>query len=166
MTRRWLAAAVAVSITLVVGGGFAVADGGGAVAAAYVVVALALLVLVAIRVGPAEGPRRTAGRRPRATDTTGAFPSYRKIVSALIWSGTARRHYDRTTRPVLQRIAAALLAERHHVDPGTNPDAARVLLGERAWPLLDPARAPDDRDGTPGVGAKDLEHLVERLERL
>lgn len=166
MTRLRWTLAVTAPVALALGGAFSVAGGGGLVAAAYAVTGLALPVLAALYVGANDPPRHTPTRAPRTVDDTGAFPAYRKIVSCLIWSGTARRHFDRITRPVLQRITAALLAERHRVDPEADPAAARALLGGRAWALLDPARPPDDRDGVPGVAHEDLVGIVERLERL
>ena len=76
----------------------------------------------------------------------------------------SKRHFDLVTRPLLQRLLAALVADRHGVDLGKDTAVARDAMGEDLWPLLDPARPPSDDSQAPGVGLETLAAIVDRLE--
>ena len=76
------------------------------------------------------------------------------------------RHYDLVTRPLMTRLAAARLADRHRVDLWSNPEHARAVLGDDVWPWVDPAREPSRDSQPPGVGAETLTRIVDRLETL
>ena len=112
-------------------------------------------------------PRRPRRRPPRTTAHSDApFPDYRKLLEALSWSVVSPRHYDVVTRPVLQRLAAGRLAERHGVDLVLDPERARALLGDDVWPLLDPGRPARDVSAPPGVDLASVQRVVERVENL
>jgi hypothetical protein len=84
------------------------------------------------------------------------FHGYRRIRFALDW-GLGRP--NQMLPGVLRRVAAAVLAERHGVELDRDPDAARRVLGERAWALL-------HAEGESWVERADVERLTDRLERL
>ena len=71
------------------------------------------------------------------------------------------------TRPLLTRLAAARLADRHRVDLHADPDAARALLGDDVWPWVDPRRPVLPRQpATRRRTRETLTRVVDRLERL
>ncbi len=75
-------------------------------------------------------------------------------------------HAHHRLLPVLRETAAARLASRHGIELERRPEAARELLGEDVWELLDPERpAPSDRFA-PGVPRKRVAAVIERLESL
>lgn len=133
-----------------------------------------LLVLSAIAVvgalvalARAPGAPALPARFPPAVAVVNApYRTFRRVTEQLSWAGVSPRHYDGATRPLLQRLMASRLAERHGVDVHRSPDAARVLVGEDVWFWLDPARPASTSSQPPGVAPRDLEHLVERLEAL
>jgi hypothetical protein len=128
---------------------------------------ICVLALVAIRAGmpPAVRPLRRL-RRPADPAGIGKFPSYRRLAGAVMWASVSARHFDATTRPVLIRLLASVLADRHGVDLARSPERARVLVGDDLWPLLDPARPKSDDTLAPGVSLADLTAIVDRLEGL
>ena len=67
---------------------------------------------------------------------------------------------------MLQRLLAALLADRHHVDIGKDPRPAREQVGDDLWPFLDPARQASGDSRAPGVSLETLTKIVDRLEDL
>ena len=61
------------------------------------------------------------------------------------------RLFDRTARPLLYRLLAAVLADRRRLDVSRDVQAAREALGDDLWQLLDPARPASDDSQQPGV---------------
>jgi hypothetical protein len=169
-----LAAAGALGAALAVGGPF-----GFAVAAECLAV-LALVIVLArtpggvrerhTRAGPGRAritrgrlwPRRSPPAAVRAAD----FPAYTKISSDLGWAPVSAWHYDHGIRPLLRRLAASALAERHRVDLARDPERARDLIGADIWPLIDPARPPSFDSKAPGADLRTLTRIVDRLEQL
>ena len=94
--------------------------------------------------------------------------------------------YELHLRPLLQRLYAVRLAERHGISLHTEPRKAAAVVGAELWPWIDPARPRQSRDtvasGSPGRGGsvpridprlapgpppdRILTALVERLENL
>jgi hypothetical protein len=75
--------------------------------------------MLAVRATLGQGEsRRAAVRDHRAgsDDRADTFRAYRKIAEDLRWGGTSRRHYDHSVRPLLARLLAAALADRHRID--------------------------------------------------
>jgi len=68
-------------------------------------------------------------------------------------------------RPVLSEIAEARLARRG-VQLSRDPDEARRLLGREAWELVRPDRPQPPERRAPGVGPRELEAVLDRLEAL
>jgi hypothetical protein len=94
------------------------------------------------------------------------YRTYRRVAEQLSWARVSPRHYDVVTRPLLQGLMASRLAERHGIDVHQNPDAARALLGEDVWHWLDPARPASGASRPPGLDARGLGTVVDRLEAL
>jgi hypothetical protein len=78
----------------------------------------------------------------------------------------SRRHYDYVTRPMLARLFAAMLSERHRVDAAAHPAAAARLVGDDVWPLVDPAAPRSEDSNAPGFGYDTLRRITSRLENL
>ena len=90
--------------------------------------------------------------------------------------------YELHLRPLLQRLYAVRLAERHGVSLHTQPRQAAAIIGPELWPWIDPsrprlspaaggggsARAPrvDPRLAPATIPAPLLTALVERLEEM
>jgi hypothetical protein len=68
-------------------------------------------------------------------------------------------------RPVLMEIAEQRLGRRG-VELTRDHDEARRLLGPEAWELVRPDRPEPSGGGGPGIGSRDLEAMLERLEAL
>lgn len=125
---------------------------------------VALLVLTGLRLP--RTPRRRS-RRPRdVAFPNAAFPAYRRIEDTLFWAPVSARHFDHAVRPLLGRLLAVALAERHGIDMLTDPVSARAAIGADLWPLVDPARTPSQDTRTPGVPLPVVLRFIDRLEAL
>ena len=66
-------------------------------------------------------------------------------------------------KPVLRDLARWRLQREHGIDLDRQPEAARRVLGESLWPLVQAAAAfPEFRD--PGIPLADVQAGIERLE--
>jgi hypothetical protein len=132
----------------------------------FTVVALAAVAgLLAARFRiPAPPPRSSPPRQ--GPHTNAAFVAYRRIETALAQARMSRRLFDHMARPLLQRLLAALLADRRRVDMAKDIPAAREAVGADLWPLLDPARPASGDSWTPGPSAQTLARIADRLEEL
>lgn len=128
------------------------------------VVTVAATVVALIGVPAPPTPRRSP--RPGPPVENASFRSYRAVSEALSWADVSPRHYDLVTRPLLTRLAAARLADRHRVDLWSDPEQARSVLGDDVWPWVDPARETSRDSQPPGVPPETLTHIVDRLENL
>jgi hypothetical protein len=108
--------------------------------------------------------RRPPPRRELAAG--GEFAAHRRIQSALALAQTSQRLFDHTARPLLQRLLAALLADRRRLDLTKDPRAGREAVGDELWPLIDPARPASGDSRPPGVSEQTMARIVERLEDL
>jgi hypothetical protein len=129
----------------------------GAVAAAVCLAALAVRL-------PAGRPVFESGLRPR--DRTDLWPAQLvRVERTVAWSGSSATDAHTRLRPVLVEIAEARLARRG-VRLERDPAEARRLLGPMAWELVRPDRPPPaDRDA-PGIAVRDLEEILDALEKL
>ena len=162
MTARAVTAVVALLGTaIMLAAGYAV--GGQAGLLAVVVLAAAAGLLTArSRIPPPPRPLP-----PRPEQQAGPrFPAYRRIESALGQAQISQRHFDYGTRPMLQRLLAARLADQRRLDLARDTRAAREALGDDLWPLLDPARPASNDSRPPGVSEQTLARIVDRLEDL
>lgn len=123
--------------------------------------AIALLVAALRRAYPAETPLRLP-----ATPTQGRAvpPSLGRVEHevALGIAGSFDLHYHLVPR--LRTLAAGLLRARRQLSLGDSPVAARAALGDDAWELVRPDRAPPaDRLGQ-GMAPSELARVVDALE--
>jgi hypothetical protein len=164
MRAALIAAAIAAGFGLAAG--FVVAGPAGLIVAGTGLAAVAML---AVRATLGPGETRRAAVRDQGAGSGGVadpFRAYRKIAADLGWAGVSRRHYDHAVRPLVARLAAAALADRHRIDMAREPGRARRLAGEDLWPLIDPARPASTDDRAPGVDRATLIRIVDRLEDL
>ena len=168
MTGTRVAGTVAVSVA-VAGGLAASYPAGGSRGLVITAIALAVLALLITLAAVPRGPAYLPARRSRRTapDVRAAdFPSYRKIAADLGWAAVSMRHYDHVARPLLSRLLAAVLEDRHRLDLERAPGQARRLVGADLWPLVDPTRPASDDSNAPGVDLPTLARIVTRLEEL
>ena len=126
--------------------------------------AVALVLLALRRAYPPERPlqKRVRGARSRRRPP----PTLARIEheAALGVAGAFDLHFRLVPR--LRAIAAVLLASRRQISLASDPAAARAVLGDAAFELLCEDRPPpEDRLGR-GIGAHDLDVVVEALERI
>lgn len=131
--------------------------GGDELALVTVQVLAALAVLAQLVALPAPAGRQ----RPGVPDSDGRqrFPSYDRVLSAVLGARRSARLVDLQLRPVLQRLVAGKVEQLGEA-------RVRAVLGEEVWSLADPARPTrsDSRDG--GLDTAALTRVVERLEAL
>ena len=72
---------------------------------------------------PGEAPVRSTRRAGPAVDNA-PYRAYRQVAEQLSWAAVSPRHYDLVTRPLMTRLAAARLADRHRVDLWSDPEQA------------------------------------------
>jgi hypothetical protein len=87
--------------------------------------------------------------RSRLAEQPTTLPEVIAIEGVLLdaewsWSGVEFR-----LRPLLRKIAAARLMERHHVDLDADPAAAHRILGPELWALVGPGAYGPTRAATP-----------------
>ncbi|HVE99085.1 MAG TPA: hypothetical protein VNA12_07885 [Mycobacteriales bacterium] len=85
-----------------------------------------------------------------------------RLETALTYASGSAAHFDRTVRPALCALVADRLLRRRGVDLGTSPAAARAIIGEELWQLIQtvPARPGD----APGPSPAELDRLVALVE--
>ena len=75
-------------------------------------------------------------------------------------------HLHLRLRPILREIAGHRLWRRYGVDPESEPERARELIGAEAWELVRPERPPPSDGLAPGPPTSHLRIVVEELERI
>jgi hypothetical protein len=113
-----------------------------------------------------RAPRRAAAATRRPADD--GWQMFHDIAAELGWAKVSRRHFDRSPRRMLQRVAAAALDDRAGLDFYSARDRERAiaLIGPDLWPLLDPQRPASTDSHTPGVDPHTIDRLLARLESL
>ena len=162
MRAAVIAVATAACAAILLAAGYAV---GGQTGLLAVVALAATGALLAARLRIPAPPARRPALPPELPADDG-FAAYRRIESALGQAQVSRRHFDHTARPLLQRLLAALLADRRRLDISKDTGAAREALGDDLWPLLDPARPASEDSRAPGVSEQTLARIIDRLEDL
>ena len=105
---------------------------------------------------PSELYRRSTQRLPELERTERAV--------FLAASNAFDVHYR--LRPILREIAAQRLATRRGLELDRDAEAARAVVGERAWQLVRPDRDPPDLRHGPGIAGDELGEVVAALERI
>lgn len=86
--------------------------------------------------------------------------------SSMLRTTVSNGGYERGLRTEMTRLTAVRLAERHGISLYLDTAAARALIGEELWPLVDPDGAPEAGSPPRLVPARMVGHLVDLLERL
>jgi hypothetical protein len=160
--RAVIAVAAVLGAAVMLGAGYA-AGGQVGLLAVVALAAVAGLLTARLRIPPSPRPPRP----PRPEQPAGGeSAAYRRIQSALALAQSSQRLFDYTARPLLQRLLAALLADRRRLDLTGDARAAREAVGDDLWPLLDPARPTSDDSRPPGVSEQTIARIVDRLEDL
>jgi hypothetical protein len=159
--RAVIAVAALLGAAVMLAAGYA-AGGEVGLLAVVALAAVAALLTARLRIPPPV--RRPPPRQEQRAG--GEFTAYRRIQSALALGQSSQRLFDYTARPLLQRLLAALLADRRRLDLTRDTRAAREALGDDLWPLLDPARPASDDSRPPGVSEQTIARIVDRLEDL
>ena len=116
---------VAIGAVALLGAGYAAAGSAGLLDIGAVVAIAALL----------TGRIRVRGREPHVVmrkkeEADAGFPGFGRITSEMEWAMLSRRHYERSTRPQLERLAVALgrtLPEEVLSDEfGTGPSSSEL----------------------------------------
>jgi hypothetical protein len=141
---------------------------GGAGFAGLVVAfsALAVIGLLVLALGVPAAPTRHHRRRRHTEWNDSLFPTFEHVSEQVSWADVSPRHYDMVTRPLLVRLLASRLSDRHGIDLHRHPEQARAIVGDDLWWWLDPTRPVEGSSQPPGVDAGTLTRLVERLEKL
>jgi hypothetical protein len=97
--------------------------------------------------------------------------SYWRLQTELKAGMASRSAYEAGLGPHMEHLLAARLAERHGVNLYRQPEAARRVLCANGkdldlWPWVDPGRPVAGQEETPGIPAKTLARLVQRMEQL
>jgi hypothetical protein len=159
--RAMIAVAASLGAAVMIAAGYA-AGGQVGLLAVVALAAGAGLLTARLRIPPPV--RRPPPRRELAAG--GEFAAHRRIQSALALAQTSQRLFDHTARPLLQRLLAALLADRRRLDLAKDPRAGREAVGDELWPLIDPARPASGDSRPPGVSEQTMARIVDRLEDL
>jgi hypothetical protein len=128
------------------------------------ILCLSIIVLVLLALRRAYPPESILRPHAAAADRRIAPASlvHLENEAALGVASSFDLHYRLVPR--LRSIADGLLSSRRRVSLAGAPDAARAILGERAWELVRSDRAaPDDRLAK-GIAADELARAVDALE--
>ena len=80
-------------------------------------------------------------------------------------SGASRLEFEHRLQPDLRHLAAERLRLRRGINLERRPDAARAVLGERAWDMVMRRGAASDRRA-PAPALAEIRELFELLERV
>jgi hypothetical protein len=89
-------------------------------------------------------------------------PELVRIEREIMLGASSAGHLHLRLLPLLREVASAKLG----VDLELRPERAKTLLGDDAWKLLRPDRAPPEDRTAPGLPLRRLRALVDTLERL
>jgi hypothetical protein len=107
------------------------------------------------------GLPRAHARRPAPPTAPAELQRLEALAGGLLTEGDV----DRDLRPLLHDIAAARL-ELAGVRLESEPERARELLGDRLWLLLQRQRQPSEDRFATVLSRRELEDLIDTLERL
>lgn len=83
-----------------------------------------------------------------------------RMVTSAKWS---QREFRARLRPLLARIAAQRLVTYRNIDPASDPDAARAILGDATWTTLEATVISAGNEG-PGLSVDDVHKIVTTME--
>jgi len=163
-------AIAAIALAAAAGGAYAVAGGPEAVWVVVVFSALSLAVTSRLLTG-GSGARTTPTVPTDRRAPGGSFIDHWRMRWGLSDAITSMSAYRAGLGPNLEHLLAARLSERHGVSLYGEPDLARSILCRTAtdadlWAWVDPARPPVGELDGPGIPARTLARLLQRLEQL
>jgi hypothetical protein len=108
--------------------------------------------------------QRVRGRPDKIMpNTVEASPMYRRYLVAAAWAGGSPRNWDHSVRPVVAELVELAVAEGHS-QAGDPKQAARDVLGDQLYRLVDrDAPRSEDRTGI-GAGREALREILNRVE--
>lgn len=133
-------------------------------AGVLVALGLAGLVLILLVFGVNAWIRyqRTREHPPDARENSvEACPAYRRYLVAAAWAGGSARDWDYSVRPILGELVELAMAQHLAGDPRA---AARELLGEPTWALVDRDAPRSDDRSAPGPGRAALIRIIDQVE--
>jgi hypothetical protein len=132
-----------------------------------VVLGLALLALVrAVHSTYPRTPSPFAASLQPSRETIERPVSLVRVERELAIGASSAFDVHHRLRPAFTELATSLLSWRRGIDLDADPDAARAVLGDDLWELIEPDRpAPAERAG-PGLDERAVERVVTALERI
>ncbi len=131
-----------------------------------------LLVIVTMAVigrlrAPAPPPFRPGGWGRPARGGDRLLPAQLAVIERTVGFGrTTAFDAEHRLLPLLSSLAAVELEARRGIDLAAQPEAAAAALGDAAWAVVRPDRAPEaDRLG-PGLPVEDVRAVVAAVESL
>ncbi len=143
--------------------------GGGLALLVYVLSVGALVLLLSVtwlRAALPSGPRfdELTDRRVAREARIQELERMERLVSAAGWN-MGELHYR--LRPAVREVLTARLSRRHGVELDREPNRARALVGDGPlWELARPDREPPEDRHARGWPSRELERLLDQLERV
>lgn len=116
--------------------------------------------LVATRRSPYE-----SAMRPGAGEAATGPEELERLALQVEFSTSSALDFHHRLRPLLREVARERLAELRGIDFDSEPEQARLALGELLWSTVSEAQEPPDRLAA-GPSLVALSALIEGLERL
>ena len=117
------------------------------------------------RFEPEAWARSPFEREPERPECPPPIAELERIDRLVVLGGANEFDLHYRLRPLLRQLATERLYAGHGVELDSDPERARVLLGDELWALVRPERQVGRRTG-PGVPTSKLAAHVDRLERL
>jgi hypothetical protein len=132
----------------------------------FLLLVAAAAIFALVRALSATAPRAPAEPPARAPRATQRFAELERTERAVLLSASTAFDVHYRLRPILREVAAQRLATRRGLSLDDDPDAARAVVGDATWELVDPEREPPELRFDPGITAPLLREVVESLERI
>lgn len=119
---------------------------------------------------PEEGEARSSGWRwipwSRAPAGRPAPPSLRRVEGLLRFSERHAYTANERLAPLLRQIAEDRLVAHHGIDLESQPEKARVVLGDQAWLIISKEWAPSDGESDHGPDHASVVAAVDSIEQV
>jgi hypothetical protein len=170
LRRAWLVGRLLLFPTIALGVALAIAPSRAALEVhvwLLVVLAFALLAFLGVVAGAyARGPSPFDASLVRHPEPLQRPSSLARLEREVSMAGTAAFDVHFRLRPTVTELASELLFARRGIDMRRDPAAARAVLGDEAWALVEPDRqTPTDRHAA-GIDEAEAERILTALERI
>jgi hypothetical protein len=108
-------------------------------------------------------PVRFTRRRALSAERPAGLEEVERAVDFAIWNPA---DLSRRLRPLLREVAGHRLRARRGIDIDRDPKAARHLLGDVAWHLVQGPDAPDEQGRRGGASPAAIRETIQSLENL